>query len=98
MSHLAVFHVGEGRPPVLVLQFPGIDTGDFVLAAPLYPATAAKPIEVITPRVNLNGEAYLVGIHLMASIRARALETQIGSLLDEEYAIQRALSRLFFGT
>jgi len=98
LSHLAVFHVGEGRPPVVVLQYPGIDTGDFVLAAPLYPATAAKPIDIITPRVNLNGEAYLVGVHLMASIRTRALGTRVGSLLDEEYAIQRALSRLFFGT
>ena len=96
MQHLAVFRV-ENRPPIVVLQYPSVDTGDFVLAAPLYPEGAAKPIDVITPRVSLHGSDYLVGVHLMASIRTNALETEVGSLIDHEYEIQRALARLFFG-
>ena len=83
---------------MVVLQYPGIDTGDFIFAAPLYPAGAAKPIDVITPSVELQGQSYLVATHLMASIRVMALKTQVGSLLSHEYDIQRALARLFFGT
>lgn len=98
MEHLAVFRVDENRPLIVVLQYPGIDTGDFVLAAPLYPASTAKPIDVITPRVELDAEPYLVGVHLMASIRIGALKTKAGSLLSYEYDIQRALARLFTGT
>jgi len=97
MQHLAVFNVGDRRPPIVVLQYPGIDTGDYVLAAPLYPVDAAKPIEIVTPRVELNGNAYLLGIHLMASIRKSALSNEVGSLLSYDYEIQRALSRLFSG-
>ena len=97
MQHLAVFRV-HNRPPIVVLQYPLIDTGDFVLAAPLYPAGAAEPIEIVTPTVMLNGEPYLLGTHLLASVRAAALKEEIGSLLAHEYEIQRAISRLFFGT
>ena len=97
MDHLAVFRVEGRRPSVVILQYPGIETGNYVFAAPLYPAAAAKPIDIVTPRVSMNGEDYLVGVHLMASIRRDALGGQIGSLIDHEYEIQRALARLFFG-
>ena len=97
MQHLSVFDVGDGRPPIVILQYPGIDMGDFVLAAPLSPVEAAKPIDVITPRVELDGKAYLLGVHLMASIRKAALRNEVGSLLSYDYQIQRALSRLFSG-
>lgn len=97
MQHLTVFDVDDRRPSIVVLQYPGIDTGDFVLAAPLYPVEAAKPIDIVTPRVELDGKLYLVGVHLMASIRKTALRTEVGSLLSYEYEIQRALSRLFSG-
>jgi hypothetical protein len=46
----------------------------------------------------LNGEPYLLGTHLLASVRAAALKEEIGSLLAHEYEIQRAISRLIFGT
>ena len=46
----------------------------------------------------MNGERFLLGTHLLASIRASALQDQIASLIDYEYDIQHALSRLFFGT
>ena len=81
MRHLAVFRAGENKPPIVVLQYPGIDTGNYVLAAPLYPAGAAKPIDIVTPMVTLDGEAYLLGTHLLASVRASALGDEIGSLL-----------------
>lgn len=97
MQHLAVYSIDDSRPPVAVLQYPGVDTGNYVFAAPLYPASAAQPIDIITPRVSLNGSDYLVGVHLMASVRRDALATQIGSLLAHEYEIQRALARIFFG-
>lgn len=81
----------------MVLQYPDMATGDFVLAAPLYPAGAAKPIDVITPEVSLNQSGYLVGMHLLAGIRRDALAEPLGDLMSYEYEISRAISRLFFG-
>ena len=81
----------------MVLQYPDMDTGDFVLAAPLYPAGAAKPIDVVTPEVSVNDSVYLVGTHLLAGIRRDALAEPVGNLMSYEYEISRALSRLFFG-
>jgi hypothetical protein len=46
----------------------------------------------------LNGEPYLLGTHLLASVRAAALKEEIGSLIAHEYDVQRAIARLFFGT
>ncbi|MCA8902913.1 MAG: CcdB family protein [Hyphomonas sp.] len=97
MQRLAVFRVTGKKPPVVVLQYPDMDTGDFVLAAPLYPAGAAKPIEIITPEVSVGDTAYLVGTHLLAGIRRNALAEPLGNLIAYEYDISRALSRLFFG-
>ena len=81
----------------MILQYPDMELGDFIIAAPLYPVGAAKPIEIVTPEVSLSGEAYLVGTHLLAGIRKSAFKDRIGSLLAHEYEISRALSRLFFG-
>ena len=97
MRHLAVFRAADNRPPIVILQYPGINTGNYVLAAPLYPSGAAKPIDVVTPNVMLNGEAYLRGTHLLASVHVSALGDEVGALLAHEYEIQRALARLFFG-
>ncbi|HPF23678.1 MAG TPA: CcdB family protein [Hyphomonas sp.] len=97
MQRLAVYRLSGKKPPVVILQYPDLDTGDFVLAAPLYPAGAARPIEVITPEVSLNETAYLVGTHLLAGIRRNALIEPLGDLMPYEYEISRAISRLFFG-
>lgn len=97
MKPLEVFHIDDSRPPVVVLQYPGIGTGDFVLAAPLYSVGKAKPIDIITPEVNLSGRTYLLGTHLMAAISTLHLTQSLGDVLKDEYQIQRALQRLFFG-
>jgi len=98
MERLAVHRLSHGKPPVVILQYPGMDTGDIVLAAPLYPAGAALPMEIITPEVVLNGDRFILGVHLLAGIRKSSLEGRMGDLLAYEYDISRALSRLFFGT
>ena len=97
MERLAVHRLSHGKPPVVILQYPGMDTGDIVLAAPLYPAGAAMPMEIITPEVALNGDRFILGVHLLAGIRKSSLEGRMGDLLAYEYEISRALSRLFFG-
>lgn len=98
LQRFAVYRLSGSKPPVVILQYPDIDTGDFVFAAPLYPTGAARPINVITPEVELDGKTYLVGTHLLAGIRKSALSGNIGNLVAYEYDISRALSRLFFGT
>ena len=97
MEHLGIYRIDDHRPPVVVLQYPTVDTGDFVLAAPLYPEGAAKPIEIVTPRIILEERPYLLGTHLMSGIPVVSLKARIGSARAFEYDIARALSRLFFG-
>lgn len=82
---------------VMVLQYPGLDTGRTVLAAPLYRAGAAMPMEVITPSVEFGGETYLLGTHLLAAIPKTALGPLVGNTEPQSYEVSRALDRLFFG-
>ena len=82
---------------VVVLQYPGTDTGETRLVAPLYPADPALEMEIVTPRVDVGGEGYLVAMHLLASVRQRDLGPSMASLETSEYALGGAINRLFFG-
>ena len=97
MQHLDVFTVRERAIRAVILQYPNLDTGDIVLTAPLFPERAAKPIPVITPLVQLDGETLVVGTHLLAGIRKTGLVEHVGTLEPHRYDISRAIDRLFFG-
>lgn len=52
--------------------------------------------QVVVP-IAFEGEAYLLDIALMASAEGRDLRKPLGSLLECEFDIRRALDRLFTG-
>lgn len=82
---------------VVVLQYPDIDTGPALLVAPLLSDRSLKPIPSVTLDVEIRGKPCLVAMHQLSAFPKQLLGTRVGSLLDHEYDIQRALARLFFG-
>lgn len=82
---------------VVVLQYPGMDTGPTWLVAPLFEADAKLLMDVVTPQVELGGETFLVAVHLTAAVRRCDLGPAEGHLAAYEYPIANAINRLFFG-
>lgn len=82
---------------VVILQYPGLDTGPAVLVAPLLPSEDFKPLPPITVDVGIDGGGYLLAVHQTSAFPVSYLGEQVGSLEAFEYDIARALSRLFFG-
>ncbi|MEQ9314964.1 MAG: CcdB family protein [Henriciella sp.] len=98
MERLAVHEISDDPDQlIVVLQYPNVDTGPAVLVAPLMADSALKPIPSITLEVELRGKSYLLAMHQLSAFPKQFIGAQIGSLLEHEYAIQRALARLFFG-
>lgn len=82
---------------VIILQYPGLDTGPAVLVAPLVDSEEFKPLPPITVDVAIEGGDYLLAVHQTSAFPVSYLGEQVGSLDAYDYEISRALSRLFFG-
>ena len=82
---------------VVVLQYPGLDTGASILVAPLYPASGLPELQGVTPRVNLDGEDHLIAVQLLAAVQRKDLGPVEQTLAVHEYAVANAINRLFFG-
>jgi hypothetical protein len=97
MDPYPVCRLKKTRQFVLVLQYPGVDTGVTCLVAPLYPEGQAPPMEPVTPLVQIGEEKYLVAFHLMAAVRKQDIGPAEASLVGQEHAFSGAINRLFFG-
>lgn len=97
MVAYSVHRIRQTAQRVVVMQYPGLDTGPVLMVAPLYPAEAKLELEVVTPRVEIGGEAFLVATHLMAAVHRGDLGAAETSLAAYEYPIAKAIHRLFFG-
>lgn len=73
MSSYTVHRLKASNQRVVVLQYPGLDTGSTVLVAPLFPADDLPPLEGVTPRVVVAGADYLVAVQLMAAVQRKDL-------------------------
>ncbi|MBW8304360.1 MAG: CcdB family protein [Brevundimonas sp.] len=84
-------------PLICVLQSHYLEGMDTVMVAPMIRGQAqATATQVAVPTI-FDGESYLLDLALMASLERRHLQKAVGSLLDSEYDIRRALDRLFTG-
>lgn len=84
-------------PFVCVLQSHYLDGMDTVMVAPMMRGQArATNTQVVVP-VTFEGETYLLDVALMASIEGRDLRKPVGSVLELEFDIRRAIDRLFTG-
>ncbi|MEE9381545.1 MAG: CcdB family protein [Hyphomonadaceae bacterium] len=82
---------------VLVLQYPGLDFEESVIVARLVNAEKFDPLDLVTPKILLGQNEYYLAIHQMAAINTKDIGEYLGSALEDDYAISRALDRLFFG-
>lgn len=97
MDRLTVHALKGTQRRVVVLQYPGLDTGSTLLVAPLYPAEDGLVLATVTPKVRLDDEDFLIAMHLLAAVPKQELGPAEASLAAEEYPITNALNRLFFG-
>lgn len=81
----------------LVLQYPGLEASSTVVVAPLIPADLLPEIPALTPEIEFQGQRLRLLTYRLAAIDARILGPVTGKLDGQDYAISRALSRLFFG-
>ena len=97
MQALTVHTLKGAKQKVVVLQYPGLDTGASILVAPLFRASELPELEGVTPKVNLDGEDHLVAVQQLAAVRRKDLGPVVRTLADYEYPIANAINRLFFG-
>ena len=97
MQALTVHTLKGAKQKVVVLQYPGLDTGASILVAPLFPASELPELEGLTPKVNLDGEDHLVAVQQLAAVQRKDLGPVVRTLADYEYPIANAINRLFFG-
>jgi toxin CcdB len=97
MPALTVHTLKGAKRQVVVLQYPGLDTGASILVAPLFPARDLPELDGVTPRVSLDGEDYLVAVQQLAAVQRKDLGPVVWTLTDYEYSIANAINRLFFG-
>lgn len=97
MDRYSVFRLRDQDGLFLLLQHPGLEASSTVVIAPLVPEGALPKIPVLTPSIEFNGNAYLLLTYRLAAIQLNYLGPFLGTLEGYDYAIQRALARLFFG-
>lgn len=97
MTAYTVHRIRGTAQRVVVLQYPGLDTGPIRMAAPLYPSETGLVLEGVTPLVEIDGESLLQAVHLMAAVRLKELGPAEANLDAHEYPIANAINRLFFG-
>ncbi|MFN7164989.1 MAG: CcdB family protein [Hyphomonas sp.] len=97
MPALTVHTLKGAKQKVVVLQYPGLDTGASILVAPLFPASELPELDGVTPRVNMDGEDHLVAVQQLAAVQRKDLGPVVRTLADYEYPIANAINRLFFG-
>ena len=82
MQALTVHTLKGAKQKVVVLQYPGLDTGASILVAPLFPASELPELEGVTPKVNLDGEDHLVAVQQLAAVQRKDLGPVVRTLAD----------------
>lgn len=97
MQALTIHTLKGAKREVVVLQYPGLDTGASILVAPVFPASELPELEGVTPKVNLDGEDHLVAVQQLAAVQRKDLGPVVRTLADYEHPIANAINRFFFG-
>lgn len=97
MQQYAVHHMNGTPDPIIVLQYPGLDTSSLVIVAPMVAASSLPKIVPMTPILKIEDKSCMVLTYRMAAIPEAELGEEIALVEQEFYLFQRAISRLFFG-
>ena len=88
----------RGRVPYLmVLQSHHLHVLATVVVAPLVRSESVQADGLVSLSVLFGDESLTLAVGLMANIEQRVLGPSLGSLLDQEFDIRRAIDRLFTG-
>jgi toxin CcdB len=90
---------GAGRPGLLVADVlsPHLEYLESRIVVPLRLRAEVKPVTELHPSVTVDGDAYVLMTHALASVRRRDLGHAIGSLAEYRDDIARALDILITG-
>lgn len=88
---------GDDAPYICVLQSHYLDGLDTIVVAPLLRVKAPSTHSQVAVPVTFAAQPLLVDTSLLANIELRTLGRRVGSLIESEYEIRRALDRLFTG-
>lgn len=83
-------------PYVVVLSSHHLEHMDDVIVAPLV-NDAKRPVSGLEVTLDLFEQTLVLVVMEMATLRARDLRNRVGSVLEIEFEIRRALDRLFTG-
>ncbi len=97
MQAFTVHTLRGAKQRVVILQYPGLETGASVLVAPLFPASELPELDGVTPRVPIDGADHLIAVQQLAAVQRRDLGPAERTLAEYEYPIANAINRLFFG-
>lgn len=87
----------DRAPYLVVLQSHLLQAFTTVIVAPLIPTHLVQPDGAISLAVSFREQDYTLDMGLMANIDRRRLKRPIGSMSEHDYAISRAIDRLFTG-
>lgn len=81
----------------LLLSYPGTETNGTVVVAPLLPESEIALVETLHPIVETPTGSRVLAVERLAAVLPELVEPTGATLIDYDYLIHRALSRLFFG-
>ncbi|MCC6561310.1 MAG: CcdB family protein [Xanthomonadales bacterium] len=86
-------------PYVLVVQSELLDEMATRVVLPLTPVRLlhGKPVARLHPRVEIDGESFVVFTHLLGTLPTQHLKKRIANLGDQQHAFVAALDHLFSG-
>ncbi|HEX5776181.1 MAG TPA: CcdB family protein [Caulobacteraceae bacterium] len=87
----------DKAPYLVVLQSHFLDALTTVIVAPLIPSHIVQTDGAISLPVAFNGQDLTLDVGLLANIDRRRLRRAVGNLSEHDYAISRAIDRLFTG-
>jgi hypothetical protein len=87
----------DRAPYLVVLQSHFLQALTTVIVAPLIPIQIVQPDGAISLPISFQEQDFTLDIGLMANIDRRRLKRAVGHLGQHDYAISRAIDRLFTG-
>jgi len=81
----------------VLLSYPGMETNGTVVIAPLIAPDNIAIVETLHPIVETPTETRVIAVERLAAISPDFMVATTDTLIEYEYEIQRALSRLFYG-
>ena len=81
----------------VVLSYPGLEINGTIVVAPLMALEDIAVVEILHPIVQTSQGPRIVVVERLAAILPDLARRTGEQLIQNDYAIHRALSRLFFG-